>query len=244
MNIPVAFIILSNLIIFFSFYTRSLLGFGGALISIPLMAFLFPLRFAVPLEAIFEVLLSLMLIRGEWRRVDKKIMAMLLVGSFIGTLIGTYVLKSFSNVMLLKMLGIIIILFSLNLLRKNDVQPVKKFSWPIGVIIGTISGILGGIFGTSGPPIVLYLAYQIKVRNILRATLIGYFMFDFAVRLVVFGASGFLTTSIGYYALLLTPGLIVGTLFGKKHFIIVDDRLYKKAVIAILIVSGILLFFK
>lgn len=98
MNVSLLLILLSNLIIFFSFYTRSLLGFGGALISVPLLAFLFPLKFAVPLEAVFEVILSFMLVRSEWKKMNRQILIVLLIGSFIGTMVGTYVLKSFTNI--------------------------------------------------------------------------------------------------------------------------------------------------
>lgn len=244
MNLTFPIIVLSNLIIFFAFYTRSLLGFGGALISVPLLAFLFPLKFAVPLEAIFEVILSLMLVRGEWKKMNRQILIVLLIGSFIGTLVGTYVLKSLTNIILLKILGVVIILFSLNLLRAQQSKVKTPFSLSVGLIAGIIAGILGGMFGTSGPPIVLFLAYQIKDKDILRATLIGFFTVDFAMRLMVFGLSGFINQPLLYMTLLLIPGLIFGIFLGKNHFVIVDEKLYKKGVITVLVLSGLLLLIK
>lgn len=113
MNYSFATILFSSLIIFFAFYTRALLGFGGALISIPLLAFLFPLKFSVPLEAIFEVILSLLLVKNELKHINYKVLIPLIIGSVFGTLLGTDVLKSYANVLLLKALGFMIIFFVL-----------------------------------------------------------------------------------------------------------------------------------
>jgi len=53
--------VVSSLIIFVAFFIRSLTGFGSALVSIPILALLFDLRFAVPMEALFEVGISILL---------------------------------------------------------------------------------------------------------------------------------------------------------------------------------------
>ncbi|MBI2611417.1 sulfite exporter TauE/SafE family protein [Candidatus Gottesmanbacteria bacterium] len=235
-------ILFASLIIFFAFYTRSLFGFGGALISIPLLAFLFDLKIAVPLEAIFEVALSLLLIRGIWKDINWRILYSLLIGSVLGTILGTYFLQSFANIILLKILGFVIIIFSLNLLFKPD----KYLHLPkiFGVFAGIIGGTLGGMFGTSGPPYVLYLVYQIKPKEILRATLIGLFAFDFIFRLGYFVVKGLITQDILSMTFLLTPALIVGTFLGKRHFTVFDEKTYRKLVVILLIVTGFLLILK
>jgi len=236
-------IIFGSFIIFFAFFTRALFGFGGALISIPLLAFFFKLNFAVPLEAIFEVALSLMLIKGELHKINKKALIPLVLGSFIGTLLGTYFLKSFANDILQKLLGIVIIIFSLNLLRKQN-QEVNILPVPVGVVTGTISGILGGMFGTSGPPFVIYLAHQIKTKDVLRATLIGLFAFDFTWRLGVFIVTGLITKDVLLMTLYLTPALILGTLLGKKSFVTINEEQYRKLVVILLVITGALLIIK
>ena len=210
-------VIFGSLVIFFAFFTRALFGFGGGLISIPLLVFLFNLNFAVPLEAIFEVVLSGLLIKGELQKINKKVLIPLILGSIIGTLIGTYLLKSFANDILQRLLGIVIILFSLNLLRKQN-QDEHVLPAPVGVLTGIIGGTLGGMYGASGPPFVIYLAHQIKEKDILRATLIGLFAVDFSWRLAVFAVTGLITKNVLLMTLYLTPALVLGTILGKKSF--------------------------
>jgi uncharacterized membrane protein YfcA len=238
-------ILLASLIIFFAFYTRSLLGFGGALISIPLLAFLFNLKIAVPMEAIFEVILSLLLIRSEYKKINWKMLIPVVIGAAIGTLLGTFFLKSLDTELLRKILGAVIILFSLNLIRKQiqETQPVSNI---VGVIAGLVGGTLGGIFGTSGPPFVLFMANKIKDKAILRATLIGLFTIDFSWRIVVFMATGLFTSEVLKYTLYLTPALILGTIAGSLTFfkVSISEKRYKQLVAGLLIIAGILLILK
>jgi len=62
---------IASLIIFVAFFIRSLTGFGSALVSIPLLALLFDLKFAVPLEALFEVGLSILLLSKVYNSISK-----------------------------------------------------------------------------------------------------------------------------------------------------------------------------
>jgi uncharacterized membrane protein YfcA len=59
-----------GLIIFVAFFIRSLSGIGSALLSIPLLALFFDLKFVVPLEALFEVGFSLILIKKIYKDIQ------------------------------------------------------------------------------------------------------------------------------------------------------------------------------
>ena len=106
-----------SLIIFVAFFIRSLTGFGSALVSIPLLALLFDLKFAVPLEALFEVGISILLMRKVYKAISKTTLVPLIIGTIIGSLLGAYILYSFANVFLKRMLGVAIILFALSSIR-------------------------------------------------------------------------------------------------------------------------------
>ena len=241
----VTIIILGSLIVFFAFYTRSLLGFGGALISIPLLVFFFDLKVAVPMEAVFEVILSLILIRTEYKKINWKILIPIIIGSMVGTLIGTYFLQTFAIEILRKLLGVVIVIFSLNLLRKQIKQTLEVPNI-IGFFAGVTGGILGGVFGTSGPPFVLFLANKIKDKYTLRATFIGLFTVDFTWRIFIYFFSGLFTSEVIKYTLYLTPALILGTILGSLTFfkVSITEKRYKQLVAGLLILAGVLLILK
>ena len=74
----------ASLIIFIAFFIRSLTGFGSALIGIPLLAMIFDLKFAVPLEALLEMGLSALLLQKIFKSINKSVIFPLIVGAIIG----------------------------------------------------------------------------------------------------------------------------------------------------------------
>ena len=231
----------AGLIIFVAFFIRSLTGFGSALIGVPLLAMIFELKFAVPLEALLEMGLSAMLLCKVYQSINKSVIFPLIIGAIIGSLIGAYVLHSFANIYLKRALGVTIILFALHLFTRKKDHTVKPLSYGLGVAAGGIGGVLGGIFGTSGVAFVMYLSYRLPGKDILRASLIGLFTIDYAWRVGIYTANGLLSLAILKFALLLTPALILGTILGHKvHFKISEIR-YRQIVSAILLISGIFL---
>lgn len=126
----------SSLIIFVAFFIRSLTGFGSALVSIPILALLFDLKFAVPLEALFEVGISILLMSKVYKAISKTTLVPLIIGTIIGSLLGTYILYSSANVFLKRMLGVIIILFAISLLLEKRGITIKSVSSRWGLLAG------------------------------------------------------------------------------------------------------------
>ena len=231
----------SSLIIFVAFFIRSLTGFGSALVSIPILALLFDLKFAVPLEALFEVGISILLMSKVYTAISKTTLVPLIIGTIIGSLLGTYILYSFANIFLKRMLGVIVILFAISLLLEKTGSAIKTVSSGWGLLAGAIGGVFGGLFGTSGPPFVMYLTYKLKQKDVLRASLMGLFAIDYTWRVGVYATTGFLTMEIFKFALILTPAFVLGTILGHKTHFKINETLFRRIVAVILIISGILL---
>jgi uncharacterized membrane protein YfcA len=237
---PYITLTLAGCIIFFAFFIRSLTGFGGALISVPLLALLFDLKFAVPFEAIFDIGISLILIGSVYRQINKTTLVPLLLGAMIGTAIGSAMLNLMADGVLKHLLGVSIILFALNLLRRpaDSNRPLAGY-W--GGLAGGIGGFFGGLFGTSGPPFVIYLSYKIKSKDTLRASLIGLFAFDGLWRFGLFAYTGLITREMMTLALLFTPALCLGAMLGNHIHTRIDEARFRQLVAGILVISGSLL---
>jgi len=231
----------STLIIFLAFLTRSLTGFGSALISVPLLALLFDLKFVVPLESVLEVGFTVLMISKVYPKIHKKTLLPMSVGAVLGTLLGTYFLRTLGDVLLKRILGTLIILFALYFWREDQGERTGNFSANWGILAGAGGGVLGGLFGTSGPPFVAYLAYKLKEKEVLRASLIGMFAVDYTWRTMIFAFSGLLTAELLTFALYLTPALICGTILGHRIHFRITVGPFRKIVAGILLISGILL---
>lgn len=242
MESPVVVVIAGSFIIFVAFFIRSLTGFGSALVSIPFLALLFDLKFAVPLEAILEIGLSSMLLSRVFKSIDIKAILPLIIGAVVGSLLGAYILYAFANIFLKKTLAIAIILFAIHMLFGNPDRSVRPISSWWGVPAGAVGGVLGGLFGTSGPAFVMYLTYTLKTKEVFRASLIGLFAVDYSWRLCVYGAAGLLTMETVRMAMIFAPALILGTILGHKTHLQISPMRFKQTVASILILSGIFLW--
>lgn len=234
-------LMMSSLIIFAAFFIRSLTGFGSALISIPLLALLFDLKFIVPVEAVLEVGLSLLLLKSVYGSIKKSVLVPLIIGTVIGSLAGTYILASLADIWLKRLLGSLIMLFAFYQLFGQGMAQSQPIATYWGGIAGAIGGIFGGIFGTSGPPYVMYLSYQLKRKVELRATLIGLFTFDYGWRVGIFATTGLLTLESFKLALYLTPALIAGTYLGHRVHVQINEKRFQQMITLVLICSGLLL---
>jgi uncharacterized membrane protein YfcA len=231
----------SSLVVFLAFLVRSLTGFGSALISVPLLALLFDLKFVVPLESMLEIGFTLLLVRRVYGKIQKETLLPMIAGASLGTIIGAQFLVSLGDFLLKKALGVFLLLFALYYYARIQKEGRNAFSTAWGFPAGAVGGILGGVFGTSGPPFVAYLAYRLKEKDVLRASLIGMFAVDYAWRTAVFAFSGLLTGELLSFFLYLTPALIFGTVLGHRIHLRVTEGQFRKIVAGILLASGILL---
>jgi uncharacterized membrane protein YfcA len=230
-----------TLIIFLAFLTRSLTGFGSALISVPLLALLFDLKFVVPLESVLEVGFTVLLISKVYPKIHKRTLLPMIGGAALGTLLGTHFLQTLGDVVLKRALGAFVILFALYFWREGREERAGTLAAIWGRRAGAGGGVLGGLFGTSGPPFVAYLAYKLKEKEVLRASLIGMLAVDYAWRTTVFAVSGLLTVELLTFTLYLTPALIFGTILGHRIHLRITEGQFRKIVAGILLISGILL---
>lgn len=243
MTLDPTLLILTGLIIFCAFFVRSLTGFGSSLISIPLLALWLDLKFVIPFVTLFEVGISLLLIKSVYQQINKKTVIPMIVGAIIGVLLGSTILATLADEALKKALGLVIILFALNLLRQPSQNPERHSPYWAG-LAGGLGGMLGGLFGTSGPPYVMYLSYRLTDKTILRASLIGLFTVEQTWRAGVFAAEGLVSIDMLKVALMLTPVLVAGAVLGHRTHLGVSDIRYRQLVAIILVISGLLLLLR
>ncbi|RLC98155.1 MAG: hypothetical protein DRI65_18550, partial [Chloroflexota bacterium] len=81
-------------ILFLSTFIRSALGFGDALIAMPLLAIVVGLQVATPLTAMGATTIAFIILIKAWKKVDIKAAWRLVITTWIGIPIGIYFLKA------------------------------------------------------------------------------------------------------------------------------------------------------
>ncbi len=224
-------------IILFAYFLRGITGFGSGLIAIPLLAHFLPLTFVVPMVLVLDFVASIVLSRHMHLQVRWDEIRFLLPPSIVGILAGSFLLVNLPREPLLVGLGLFVIFFGLRyLFNVHSEKPISRW-WSIPT--GLSGGLIGALFGTGGPPYVVYLSHRLHDKTQLRGTLSGLFMLDGALRVITFLFIGLLLQNEMLRALLLAlPLMGLGLYLGNRVHLGITSRQQLALIGALLLMSG------
>ncbi|MDP1897615.1 MAG: sulfite exporter TauE/SafE family protein [Sulfurimicrobium sp.] len=226
-----------------AYFIRGISGFGSGLVAVPLLAHYLPLQFVVPFILLLDFTASVAMGHNSKQHVNWKEIRPLLPFSLIGVVLGVVLLINLPKEPLLTGLGIFVMAFGIrNILNLHGEKPASQW-WAIPA--GLTGGTVGALFGTGGPPYIIYLSHRLRDKAELRATFSGLFMIDGGTRLVTFLIAG----------LLLQPGLLlayigalpivaIGLKVGHKVHLGISNQNMLRLIGALLLGSGLSLLWK
>jgi uncharacterized membrane protein YfcA len=222
---------------------RGITGFGSGLIAVPLLALSHPLTFTVPLVLALDFTASFVLGGANRKNADWGEIKLLLPFGLIGAAIGAFALLKLPSGPVLLTLGAFTIFFGFR--NIFGVSSEKQISKVWAVPTGIIGGGAGALFGTSGPPYIIYLTNRLKDKTVVRATFSWLFVIDGGFRLGLFLMAGLLLESKLQvaYVLSLVP-MCLGLYVGNKVHLDMTTEGMLKVVGALLVISGAMLFVK
>lgn len=153
--------------------------------------------------------------------------------------VATEYMRSLSNDFLKQCLGVVLILIALYFfVSEGKIAGIFK-SKPAQVTIGSISGVMGGMFAMPGPPLVLYCINTLKDKREYVTTLQAFsVVFNLFYTLFRFKA-GFYSDNTWIYWLIGLGGAVIGSSLGARCFEIISNRTLRYIVYVMMILSGI-----
>ena len=230
-------------IVFAAFAVRGLTGFGTALVMAPLLTLFLDLKRTAVITSVVAVLNGVGLAFELRKDVARRMLLITSAASLIGLAAGTYLLVTQPGPALKRAVGFITVVFGADMFRQGGRGPSENRPWPegAGVPVGLLSGVLGGLFGTSGPPMVVFLSRKGLRLAAFRATLIAFFCVLDTARAVGYAATGLITREILIVCAWLMPISYLGSFAGKRIHDRVPERTVRVAVAATLLVTGLVL---
>ena len=202
-------------ILFCSTFVRSSLGFGDALVAMPLMAMLVGLKTATPTVGLAAVTIATTILVRNWRIADLKAALGLVIASCIGIPIGLVLLKGINEAFMKALLGVILILYgSYSLIKPRLGQISGHFG--LTFLFGFVAGVLGGAYNANGPSVVIYATLRKWASSNFRATLQGYFLPSGFFIALGHGISGLWTRQVFIYYVIALPAIFLAIFLGGK----------------------------
>jgi uncharacterized membrane protein YfcA len=222
-------------IILLAYTVFGLTGFGSSITAAPFLVLLFPLRFAVPMMVILDLVSATLMALRNHQHVGWRELARLLPYAAVGMLIGATALVHAPERPLLLLLA----LFVLGYLAKavfgapatRDLAP--WWAAPLGIA----GGIFTSLFGSGGPIYTIFMASRLHDKSVLRATMAMLILLTALVRVVLFTGAG-LYAQPGLLALsaFLMPAVLIGLWLGSHlHHRLPAERVVQAIQVVLLI---------
>jgi len=230
-------------IVFAAAFVRSALGFGDAVIAMPLLAMAVGLKTASPLVAFMGPTISLLILARGWRKADMRSAARLIAASCLGIPVGIYGLARLPEEPLKVALGALILLYGAFGLAKPGARIRNEKAW-LPWLVGWGAGVLGGAYNTNGPPVVAYGMLRGWPPEGFRATLQGYFLPTGLMILAGHGLAGLWTGEVLRSYLYSLPAIVLGVVLGGLLNRKLTHELFAKLVYGSLAAMGAALFIR
>ena len=225
-------------IVFIASIIRGFNGFGFSATCISGFSFILPAIEIVPIILILEVFISVFMIPYVWNKIDWNFVFKLLIGITLGSPIGLYLLKYLSPDTTHLYVCLIIIFFSLLLMKgysnKNINNDLSK------ILTGVISGTLNGLTTLGGMPVALFLLITSIQPSVIRGSLAALFFLTDIYAFILSYFGGIVDMITIYRTIPLIIVLPLGVFIGNKFFIKSKEKLYRKVVFYFLIIISII----
>lgn len=175
----------------------------------------------------------------NWKRL-LPIVASFLIFSTLSIILLDKIEGRLMRIILGMMLIVISMYFSF---FKDRIQKVIKATrgWQIGT--GAASGILGGLFGMHGPPVVLYLTVSDPDKDHYIGMIQTYAVITNVIMFIVRACNGYVTPAVGQTYLYALGGLAIGVIAGNWAFKRIPNKAFTHIVYAYIALSGIIILF-
>ncbi len=228
-------------IIFLGVFTQSLSGFGLGLVTMPLLVEIIDLKFASSLMPLigFTTLISLSLYHKS--EFSFKSVLPLIMGSICTIPVGIFLVKKFDSDVVVIILGIVIVSYAIYSLLNF---PLPQINSPkLGYVFGLMSGVLSGAYNTGGPPAVIYGNCCRWQPQTFKSNLSGFFLVNTMVLNLNHLIQGNLNQEVLRMFLLNIPSLFFALFTGLFLSKFVNQNVFRKIVLFLLLFSGLKLLF-
>ena len=223
-----------------AFFVKGLCGFANTLVFSTILSFGTDNINITPVELVLGYPSNVIIAWKERKSVNWKVCLPLALLVLLGNIPGIILLKQ-ADARLIKMIfGLVIVCVGIEMLLRERNHRVVKQSKPLLILIGIVSGVLCGLYGI-GALLAAYVGRVTDNSKEFKANICIVFIVENTFRMIMYACTGILNLQVIRQAVVLVPFMLIGLLVGMKSGKVLDERVVKKLVIIMLILSGVAL---
>lgn len=235
--------LLVPIIIATAFFSEAIFGFGGGLVSVPLISLMLGVKEAATIVLVFQTCMGLLIFKS-YKHIDWRNANPMIIGALIGVTCGTLVLSKASTSFLQLFLALSIFAFLVKTVWFSGFTLGNKANKLAAAVAGLGGGLFQGLIGMGGPVLTMYLSVATPKKLAMRATLIYVFFISSIVRLGISIPRHLFDDRVVHLTLISAPFFLIAIFTGQHIHRKVSDAYYKKAIDIILTGAAIILIYK
>ena len=223
-------------------------GFGGMMG--PMITIL--AAFVLPIEQAIGILLPILMIGDMfalatyWGKWDKRSLLIVIPGSVVTVILGSYFLSSVSGEIIKQVLCIVVLLFvavkAWQFFRKQTTQKAAKAGW--GVLAGSVAGFTSAIAHSGSPPISMFLITRNLQPQTLAATMVVCFATLNWIKLPSYLISGVLSLDLFLHFAWTIAFIPLGVWIGRKVSRVLKKERFEQILLVLLTITALLMLFE
>jgi uncharacterized protein len=229
-------LIFAPLIVLAANIVFSITGFGLGLITIPLLAHLYPIKFVVPMIVLLDVMASLRQATKLRGGVYREELIPLLPFMLAGMIVGAFLLVKLPAEVLLLALGVFVLAYGVYYALRHGASS-RLARWTVAPI-GLFGGTTSAVFGVGAPLYIMYLNGRGATPDHIRATMPVIFSFTTVGRIILFTVAGLFTSEILLTAAALAPMMLLGLYVGNRLHVNLSRETMVRMIGGLLVLSG------
>lgn len=218
-------------------FMRGFVGFGAALVTIPVLSLAYEPRLAVAAMSVVGIPTLLQLLPDAIRTSERPIVVPISLAILLSTPLGTWILVSVSPALMKVVISVLVVIMVAMLMRGWRLE--QEVGRPILVGAGIAGGLIQGTAGVGGPPVVAVILSRPGTPTQQRGNVLALMTAVSLSSLLPLLYFGLFTRQAIMTGLLLLPIYGGSILLGSRYFAYGGARHYRHAAMATLALIGV-----
>lgn len=221
-----------------AYFVKGLTGFGNTLVVTSMMAYTMENKEITPVELLLTYPANAIMSWRYRKHADWHVWLPLAVLIVLGGIPGMLLLGNLDTHVIKILFGVFVIYMGVDMLISRS--DVKKLPKVVDFLVSLVAGMMCGLFGV-GAMLGAYLGRTMTDTKSYKANLSMVFFVENTMRIVFYALGGLLTLETVKNFAILMPFMGLGLFLGMKSSSVISDKMVRKAVIIMLIISGVAL---
>lgn len=222
-------------------FVQGLSGFAFGLVAMAIWAWGLEPTLAGPLVVFGSLTGQLIAARPVLRGANPMPAIPFVLGGLVGVPMGVALLRYIDPLTFKTALGVLLMVWCPIMLMARDLPRIEWGGQKADAVVGWIGGVMGGLGGLTGPAPILWGTLRGWERHKQRVMFMVFNLTMSTLTIVIYVVSGTIPLSAWPLFAVVLPAMLLPSLAGYRLYHRVSDALFRRIVLGLLSVTGVIL---